>query len=335
MGPGEGLERIGLVGEAGHVRPVPGDQAGPGGVREERTAGVPGPEQPVPGRAQPSLQLRAAGLGVPGGGEGGQHPGGLNGVAGTSVRVQRGRPGQGVGQLGVTGLGGGPGDQRRVAQVGHLRQPLYQQAGELLGAVAAEHRPLAGLRQVAGAEHGDRGVPGAGAAPLQPPGAVRGPAAGQGEGEGLVLRPVHRRKTGLGDGQQPGRERVERQVVAGERLHSCGGHQTFTEVVDMTEPDTCAPGARTVGRVGSVGEEGLREGRSVAGMPQRCTTASGSAAGTAERWRSDPVSPPVPLPPVSPDGYNPPAATAGCARPWCRSGQLSVAVPSVKRTDTR
>jgi len=211
---GQRLDRVGLVGEAGDVRAVAGHQPGPGGVREERSAAGTGAQQPVAGGGQRLLDVR---LGA-GGGQRGQHPGGLDGVPRAAVGVERGHPAERVGQLGVPAVGGGPRDKGRVAAVGDLRQPLDQQPGELLGGVPAEDRGAAFRRQPEHAQDGDGRVPGAGAPVLQGrprvPGGrlVRG--GGPGEDEGVAFRFVHRGQARLRQCQQPRPQRVQRRIIA-------------------------------------------------------------------------------------------------------------------------
>lgn len=210
--PGQRLERIGLVGEAGHVGAVPGDQPRAGGVREQRTAGGPGRQQAVAGGRQPVLHVRRG----PGRGEGGEHPGRLDGVLRSSGDVQRGHPREGVRQLRVPGLGGGPGDERRVPEVRHHGQPLHQQPRVLRDAVSAEQGALPLLGQEPGPQRGDGRVPGAGSAPLHPADAVGGDRPHPGEHEGVGARQVHVGQSRLGQREQALGERMQRRVLMGQ-----------------------------------------------------------------------------------------------------------------------
>lgn len=210
--PGQRLQGIGLVGEAGHVRAVSGDQPRPGGVREQRTALRPGREEAVSGRCQAVLHVHRG----TGRGQGGEHPGRLDGVLRPSGDVQCGHPGEGVRQLGVAGLGGGPGDQRRVTEVGHRRQLFHQQARVLLDGVSAEQRALPVLGQEPRAQRGDGGVPGAGSAGLGTADAVGGDRTHPGEDEGVGARQVHLGQSRLGQREQSLGERVQRRFLVGQ-----------------------------------------------------------------------------------------------------------------------
>ncbi len=212
MQPGQRLQRIGLVGETGHVGPVAGDQPGLGGVREERAVADPGRQQPYAGRREALLHVHHGARGR----ECGEHPGRLDRVLRPPGCVQYGHPVEGVGQFGMAGLRGGPGDERRVAEVHHPGQPLHEQARELLGGAPAEERALPVLGQEAGSQRGDRRVPGARSPLLQDGSSLGRDDPGPGEHEGLGIRQVHRRKPRLGQREQPLGEGVQRLVLVGQ-----------------------------------------------------------------------------------------------------------------------